>query len=115
LISNPASLWWDDVTTNDHAEPREEILTAAFRKAVSVLAARFGRDARNWTWGKLHTLEYMHPLGRIWPLNLIFNAGPYPAGGNYSQVDAMASARGEETFAVISGPSTRQNRRLREY
>jgi penicillin amidase len=61
-----------------------------------------------WTWGKLHTMEYQHPLGLLKPLNYIFNAGPYPAGGNSGQIDAMSGPRGQETFPVIYGPSTRR-------
>jgi len=108
LIANPKSDWWDDVKSAEHVESENEIVTRAFRQAVAILRARFGGDIHEWTWGKLHTVEYSHPLGRVKPLNLIFNAGPYPAGGNYSQVDAMAPARGEETFAVVYGPSTRR-------
>jgi penicillin amidase len=109
LIENPASRWWDDIQTKDHVETREEIVTQAFKQAIAVLTFRFGSNVNNWTWGKLHTVEYVHVLGRQKPLNFFFNAGPYPAGGNYSQVDAMAPApRGQETFDVISGPSTRR-------
>jgi len=108
LIANPASLWWDDVRTKDHVETREEIVTSAFHQAVDVLKRRFGNDVNGWTWGKLHTVEYTHVLGFQKPLNLFFNAGPYPSGGNYSQVDAMSPPRGEETFGVLWGPSTRR-------
>ena len=108
LIRNPSSAWWDNVKTKDHIETREEIVTQAFRQTVAVLSRRFGGDVTNWTWGRLHTLEYVHVLGRQKPLNFFFNTGPYPAGGNYGQVDAMSPARGEETFEVLSGPSTRR-------
>jgi penicillin amidase len=109
LIENPASRWWDDIQTTDHVETREEIVTQAFKQAIAFLNLRFGSNVNNWTWGKLHTVEYVHVLGRQKPLNFFFNAGPYPAGGNYSQVDAMAPApRGQETFDVFSGPSTRR-------
>jgi penicillin amidase len=108
LIKNPASRWWDNVQTKDHIETREEIVTQAFNEAIGVLNRRFGNDVNNWTWGKLHTIEYVHVLGTQKPLNFFFNAGPYAAGGNYSQVDAMAPARGQETFEVVFGPSTRR-------
>jgi penicillin G amidase len=101
LIHNPASKWW-------HGE-RDKIVTQAFKEAVAVLNRRLGGDVNGWRWGKLHTVEFVHPLGRQKPLNFFFNAGPYPAGGNYSQVDAMSPyPRGQETFEVGSGPSTRR-------
>jgi penicillin amidase len=108
VITTSESRWWDDVKTNGHSETREEIVTRAFRNAISVLEQRFGGNVDRWTWGRLHTLEFQHVLGRQKPLDLLFNAGPYPVGGNYSQVDAMAYARGEETFEVLAGPSTRR-------
>lgn len=108
LIKNPASRWWDDIQTKDHTETREEIGTRAFQAAVEALKRRFGPDVNQWTWGKLHTMEYQHPIGLQKPLNYIFNAGPYPAGGNSGQVDAMSGPRGQETFPVIYGPSTRR-------
>jgi penicillin G amidase len=108
LIRNPGSAWWDDVTTADRIETREEIVARAYHESIAFLRQRLGPNVDGWTWGKLHTIEYVHPLGRQTPLHFIFNAGPYPAGGNYSQVDAMASARGKETFEVLAGPSTRR-------
>jgi penicillin amidase len=108
LIRNPGSQWWDNVQTKDHVETREETVTQAFKEAVAVLRRRLGGDANSWTWGKIHTIEFVHVLGREKPLNFFFNAGPYPAGGSYNQIDAMASARGQETFEVTAGPSTRR-------
>ena len=108
LIRDPDSRWWDDVTTSDRTETRSEIVEQAFHRSVEILRKRLGSSVAAWTWGKLHTIEYVHPLGRQSPLNLIFNAGPYEAGGNYSQIDAMSPERGKETFSVISGPSTRR-------
>jgi penicillin amidase len=108
LIKNSASQWWDDIQTKDHTETREEIVTQSLQKAVDVLRRRFGDDIHQWTWGRLHTMEYQHPLGLQWPLNYIFNAGPYPAGGNSGQIDAMSGPRGQETFPVVYGPSTRR-------
>jgi penicillin G amidase len=108
LIGNPSSPWWDNVSTGELAESADDIVSRAFTQALLILKNRFGGDIRQWTWGRLHTIEYGHPLGRLKPLNLIFNAGPYAAGGNYSQVDAMAPERGEEAFEVLSGPSTRR-------
>ena len=58
--------------------------------------------------GKLHTIEYKHLIGSKKPLNHIFNIGPFPAPGGYSQVNNFAAPRGDKTFNVKSGPSTRR-------
>jgi penicillin amidase len=110
LITNSHSRWWDNVQTKDRIETREQIVTRAFQDAIAVLKQRFGPDITQWTWGKLHTMEYLHPFGRQPQtlLSYIFNAGPYPAGGNAGQIDAMSGPRGQETFPIIYGPSTRR-------
>ena len=41
----------------------------------------YGPNPTTWTWGKLHTLELIHPIGKQKPLNLLFNVGPYPIAG----------------------------------
>ncbi|MDC1175009.1 penicillin acylase family protein [Bacteriovoracaceae bacterium] len=61
-----------------------------------------------WKWGNLHQVEFEHPLGKAKPLNLIFNIGPFPAGGGFFQIDNMTSARYKDDFAVKLGPSTRR-------
>jgi penicillin amidase len=48
-----------------------------------------GNNVDNWEWGKVHTLEFVHPLGKQWPLNLIFNVGPFPIGGGRNQISNM--------------------------
>jgi penicillin amidase len=37
-------------------------------------------------WGKLHTLAYNHVLGRVQPLDQLFNRGPYTLGGDFTTV-----------------------------
>ena len=56
----------------------------------------------------MHQLTFEHLLGKVKPLNYLFNKGPYPMGGGYSIVNNTASARGDELFNVVHGPSTRR-------
>lgn len=99
--------FWDNKKT-DKKETRDEIITQAFKNAVTKLLKKFGSSVKDWTWGKLHTIEYEHPLGKVKPLNYIFNIGPFPAGGGFFQVDNMTSARYSDEFKVTLGPSTRR-------
>lgn len=102
------SPFWDDVKTLDKKETRSDIVTASFKKALARLEERLGPQEDQWTWGKIHTLEFEHPLGKVKPLNKIFNLGPYPVGGGYFQVDNMSTARYEDSFNVKLGASVRR-------
>ncbi len=67
----------------------------------------FGHNYRHWHWGKMNRLEFKHPLGRVRPLNLLFNYGPVQtSGGNY-QVNPFKAFGCENRFDVQVGPSTR--------
>ncbi|MCL4426255.1 MAG: penicillin acylase family protein, partial [Firmicutes bacterium] len=99
----PESPWFDDVTTPAR-ETREESIRLAFKDAVADLAGRLGSDPEGWAWGKLHTITFDHPLGKVKPLNLIFDRGPFPYGG--SKITAGAASYSlSSPFAVTSaGP-----------
>jgi penicillin amidase len=107
FIKESESPWWDNIKTAQK-EGRRDIIQSAFKKSLAVLKSRFGEDMSQWQWGKQHTVEYEHPLGKARPLNKIFNLGPYPAGGGYFQVDNMSTARYDDRFHTKLGPSTRR-------
>ena len=108
LITQEKNLWWDDSNTPDVIETRRDIIRRAFKKMVAKLSERLGSSPDKWRWGRLHTVEYRHPLGRVWPLNYLFNVGPFEAGGGTFQIDSMGVHRYKDTFNVITGPSTRR-------
>ena len=47
-------------------------------------------------------------MGKVWPLNLIFNRGPFPIDGGYSIVNNLASPEQMKASKVVHGPSTRR-------
>ena len=84
LLDQPDSPWWDDVTTTDRVETRDDIVAAAYDGAGAELKAAFGADPTNWTWGALHRARFAEAtLGSsgIGPLEWYFDKGPYPAPG----------------------------------
>jgi penicillin amidase len=107
FIKDKDSKLWDDSKT-EFKESRADIVNASFREALKKLRSRLGEDHSKWKWGKLHTVEFEHPLGKVKPLNKVFNLGPYPAGGGYFQVDNMSTARYEDSFNVKLGASVRR-------
>ena len=69
LLNNPQSPWWDNLQTPDKLENQQEILQTAWVNAVQSLEEDYGPDVNTWNWGRIHTLEIQHLLGRKKPLN----------------------------------------------
>jgi penicillin amidase len=83
LLEQPDSPWWDDTTTTDKVEHRDDIVAAALDEAGLELRAAYG-DPSKWTWGALHAARFDEAtLGSsgIGPLEWYFDKGPYPAPG----------------------------------
>lgn len=108
IFRTPKSTWWDNIKTADKVEGPSDIISSAFLKTVNQLELQLGSDWKTWKWGKLHTLEFVHPLGRAKYLDKIFNLGPFPVNGNRGIVNAMASKKWDQAYKVTSGPSTRR-------
>jgi penicillin amidase len=98
--------WFDRVDTAP-VEDRQAIVRATFRDAVDELAHRLGGRPAGWAWGRLHTLELVHPVGGASPLLArYFNRGPFPVPGHNSTVNKMEFD--EADFRVRHGPSVRR-------
>ena len=106
LLKQPRNLWWDDVTTPDVTESRDDILRLAMTNARKEITSLMARDTDEWPWGKLHTVTLRNPtLGTsgIKPIEALFNRGPYEVGGGPAVVNAMAydTTKG---YTVTSAP-----------
>jgi len=66
---------------------RDAVVTQALVDAEKTLTARLGSDRSRWTWGRLHVMEFVHPIGRISALAWIFNATAPPTGGDLFTVN----------------------------
>jgi len=73
----------------------DELLTASADEAVAALAKHTGNsDEAAWTWGRLHPLNMIHPLGRSGPLHGLLSIGPYAQSGTVDTVRAMGVGHG---------------------
>jgi len=93
LVKQPNSAWWDDKTTKDKVETRDDIFAKAFAEAVvcKVCTDKFGADISKWKWGDLHSSTFRNgTLGKsgIAPIENLFNRGPFRTGGGESIVNA---------------------------
>jgi penicillin amidase len=84
-----------------------ELKWASLAEAVSELTSRLGEDMETWRWGRLHRVTFDHPLGRVKPLDRLFNRGPYPIGGD-GDTPHQASSMDGSLDADAFVPSYRQ-------
>lgn len=108
LVSNKTSIWWDNVGTTK-VETADDIFQASFVDALTSLKTQFGTNTDLWTWGKIHTLEHEHPIGKVASLRKYFNVGPFPVNGTKEVINNMGfTYTADSVYKVTSGPSTRR-------
>ena len=103
LINNQKPLFIADEKAN-----YSELILKGFREAVLELNEKFGNDLKQWKWGNIHLLEFEHPLGKVKPLNKLFNLGPFSVSGGNNVVNKIMSKPGDHTYKIASLPSTRR-------
>jgi len=108
LFKNPASLWWDNVSTPRKKENRTSIFVASFIQSVDDLMEEFGGDPTEWRWENIHFVEHPHPLGKVDILRPWFNVGPFPApGGNETINNAGFTFASKGAYKASYGPAMR--------
>lgn len=108
FLDNDSSAWWDNKNTVEK-ETQKNIIETAFDKTVTELIAQLGYDPDKWTWGKVHTIEYEHPMGKQKPLDKIFNIGPFPEMGGMETVNNQSfDLNGTGIYKVNLGPALRR-------
>lgn len=102
------SAWWDDVSTPDVVESRDDILEKSFSDGVAELGELLGSDPAQWTWGGIHVSNFRNGSlgGSSSPefIRDLFNRGPFPTNGGKSIVNATSwnAAKGYEVTNLPS-------------
>lgn len=108
-IKENSSVWWDNVTTQNKTETREEIILNSFKKSIKSLKKQLGDNMSNWHWGNVQTLEHKHPLGTISYLRKYFDVGPFPINGAKEVLNNRGFDYNDTgLYSVFAGPSTRR-------
>jgi penicillin amidase len=110
LLEKPNVSWWDDTSTKDKKETRDEILIKSFAEAYGAAKTALGKDRDQWKWGKLHQATFVsNPLGasRIKPLEALVNQGPIPVSGSTETVNNNIWVASRGNFGVGLIPSMR--------
>ncbi len=98
LLRTPTSSWWGPAG-------RDATVARALTQAEDLLVRRLGRDRSSWSWGRLHTMRFVHPLGRIPAAAWIFNATAPLTGGDGFTVNVGGF---DSTFGQVVVASYRQ-------
>ncbi len=109
LLDRPSDSWWDDRTTDDVVETRDDILRQAQRDARDELTRRQSLDPDEWTWGQVHRLDLVEgTLGEsgIGLVEALVNRTGYPVAGGAGIVEAT-SWDAAEGYTVTAAPSMR--------
>lgn len=93
---------------NEEALEYSDLILKGFKAAIKEMKTKWGEDFKKWNWGKVHTIEYKHPLGKVKPLNMILNLGPFSIDGGNNVVNKIMSKPGDHNYKVTSLPSTRR-------
>ena len=109
ILKDPSSPLWDDPSTPDVRETRDDILKLAVEKAVHRGTKALGPDMRKWRWGRLHTAVFRNQIfgkSGIALIERIFNRGPYAVPGGFQQVFS-SDWKASDPFDVSSVSSMR--------
>ncbi|MGA2368515.1 MAG: penicillin acylase family protein [Dehalococcoidia bacterium] len=110
LLQKPDDKWWDDPSTKDIIETRDDMLAKCFKEGYDATVKELGSDRSSWEWGKLHTATFLSvPLGLsgIAPLESLVNQGPFPASGSAEAVNATRWDFDNGNLSVRECPSMR--------
>ena len=99
LLRDRSSPWWGP-------EGRQALVARALKQADALLVRRLGPDRAAWSWGRLHAMQFVHPLGRLPWLAWLFNANAPPSGGDLFTINNGGFAI--DTFAQTIVASYRQ-------
>jgi penicillin amidase len=91
---------------SDASSKRDELVVKTFGAAVERTRKLLGDDPAKWSWGKLHTVTFEHPLAGLGPaFATAFNLGPV---GRPGDVHTPNNTRHDDNFRQVHGASYRQ-------
>lgn len=110
LVKRQKSVWWDDITTKDKKETKQEIVTKSFKNAILFLQGQLGENVNDWRWERVASVEYEHAIGKAGGLlRKLFNVGPFETvGGDQVINNQIYKIDSTGYYKITAGPSTRR-------
>ena len=101
-LTRPDERWFGP----DPQRSRDHHLKQALTRAIARTKKLLGEDPKQWSWGRLHTATFRHPLATLGPAYAgAFNLGPVPRPGD---VTTPNNTRANEDFEQVHGATYRQ-------
>ncbi len=97
---------WEEGEEELIGRPWDELVLEAFAGALDDLSDRFGPDPEAWRWGKVHEMEFPHPLGEANPLLRRLLNRRLRAGGAQETVSQIAYDP-NDPYRAVWAPSWR--------
>ncbi len=110
LLNKPDDPWWDNPSTKDIKETRDQVLAKSFEEGYAAAKAAQGNDREKWKWGEIHQAVFIsNPLGasKIKPLEYLVNRGPTPVSGTTESINNTIWYAGKGHFQTGVIPSMR--------
>ena len=99
ILTEPNSIWFA-------RRSRADLVSLALRETCVELEQALGPDMSKWQWGKIHTLQLNHSLGRVPLLKSLIGIGPWPAPGDGTTLN-LGFYRHSNPYVQTVGPSLR--------
>ena len=87
VVNDNENAIFDDISTPDVRETRDDMVRKSFVEAVDTLRDRLGNNPGKWEWGKVHRMTFAHPMGKKL---FFFNLSPIPTDGDGFTIGAGA-------------------------
>jgi penicillin amidase len=97
---------WEEGDEELIGRPWDELVLEAFAGALDDLTDRFGPDPEAWRWGRVHEMEFPHPLGEANPLLRRLLNRRLRAGGAQETVSQIAYDP-NDPYRAVWAPSWR--------
>ncbi len=97
---------WEEGDEELIGRPWEELVLEALAGALDDLEERFGPDPEGWRWGRVHEMEFSHPLGEANPLLRRLLNRRLRAGGAQETVSQIAYDP-SDPYKAVWAPSWR--------
>ena len=82
MMKDKSHPWFNNTETPQN-EDRDFIIRKSLVDALSELEKIFGKEIKEWQWGKLHTVTHKHTFsGQFSLLDKYIDIGPFPVGGD---------------------------------
>ncbi|MHB0755138.1 penicillin acylase family protein [Polaribacter sp. M15] len=109
-IARENSVWWDDLSTKNKVETKEEIITKSYKNAIAFLQNQLGENVESWFWERVISVEHEHAIGKAGGLlRKIFNVGPFKTvGGNEVINNQIFKLDSTGVYKITAGPSSRR-------